>query len=161
MKTNVTTYVLLAGVVLIWFYAFKRIKGNVLNEKVQIIKPIEKVNSFSPVVRDTFKLLANYKDPFGETDILTKELDKKPTRPTNKIKPAIRISQFEWPSVQYYGMVRKTQSSNPLAIITVDEFQLMGRKGEELFDGIFLSKIYRDSVLLTYKKRRKYFKRNP
>tara|TARA_R110002072_G_scaffold303135_1_gene495211 strand:- start:11613 stop:12110 length:498 start_codon:yes stop_codon:yes gene_type:complete len=165
MKGKKWTYFLLILVAVIWYRAFFLIKGNLLNEDIQIVSPNVADKTFSPVVRDTFLLLANYKDPFGESKSGKRSLLNTTFNNNNNKRPPIKsnikpVSVFKWPSVKYYGMVKKTASKKALAIVTIDGIQLMGRSGQELFDGFFLKEILRDSVLISNKNRRKYFLRN-
>lgn len=62
-----------------------------------------------------------------------------------------------WPKIKYYGIVKKTESSKPLAIINVDGVQLMLRKGEEIFGDIKLTFISRDSIIVLNKNEKKMF----
>ena len=163
MKNKSFTYIMILVATVVWFVAFKRIKGNLFPETVSIAPPIQPHLSFKSITRDTFDLNADYRDPFGETkkksifDETNNTSNFNYTPPPIEVKPS--VIEFVWPSIQYLGMVKKTQSSNPLAIITIDGIQLMGRQGEELFNQMYLTAIKRDSVQISYRNKKKYFKR--
>ncbi|MCF8414633.1 MAG: hypothetical protein K9G40_00210 [Crocinitomicaceae bacterium] len=160
MKNKGLIYVLLIVVAVIWYNVFYRVVSNLNENETTLLES----NAIKPTVktidRDTFKINANYRDPFGGTSVvLNNDL-------YNESIPEIRLSvpkqkqRIQWPIVEYKGLVRKTDSPNPLAIIYIDGIQLHMRKGESVFDGILLKNIGRDSVVITYKKEKRVFWRD-
>jgi hypothetical protein len=161
MKNKALTYVLLLVVGLIWYQVFYRVSDNFFGEEVAVPSPNSPLQGDLSIERDTFALQANYRDPFIEERAVVAQVEAGPQRPPApqpvrpaKIKPA-------WPAMTYFGQVRKTESKNPLAILKVDGMQLMLRRGDEVFNDIFLKEIWRDSVQLTMKKEKKTIYRNP
>ncbi len=160
MKNKTLTYVLLAVVGIIWYQVFFRVKGSLFGEE-EAVPPTVNVASVVPnVERDTFKLNANYRDPFGETKVPIAIPVENARPPVVRNNPRPKRIETQWPPIQYFGMIRKTESRNPLAILKVDGIQLMLREGEEMFNEITLKRIERDSILVMYKREKKVFKRN-
>ena len=157
MKNKTFTYILLIVVAIVWYQVFFRVKGSLFGEDEVDIPAVNQPPMGAPVIRDTFSLLANYRDPFGETKRnLAEELNKlqeQPQPPKQKAPPP----SVYWPPIKYYGLVKKSESKTPLAIVSVDGIQLMVRKGEELFDGIMLNVIYRDSIQVKNKREKRTF----
>jgi hypothetical protein len=62
-----------------------------------------------------------------------------------------------WVKIRYYGLIKKTDSRDPLALLNIDNEQFFLRKGDDVFDGYQVQAIYRDSVLISYGKKSRYF----
>lgn len=160
MKNKGLIYVLLIGVAAIWYNVFFRVVSNFTTEESAIVAPNKSNSVYKSIDRDTFALLANYRDPFGGSTIAVNQMltDPQPTAPTKAIvKTKVKES---WPTIEYKGLVRRSNSTNPLAIIYIDGIQLHMRKGETVFDGIALKIVHRDSVLILYKKEKRVFWRD-
>lgn len=160
MKNKALTYVLLLVVGLIWYQVFHRVSDNFFAENTEIPEPISANQGDFSMERDTFSLQANYRDPFVEERGVT-PIEQAPVRVTPPPQPRPVKVKPAWPPITYFGQVRKTESKNPLAILKVDGMQLMLRKGDEVFNDIFLKEIWRDSIQLTMKKEKKTIYRNP
>lgn len=161
MKNKALTYILLIVVGAIWYQVFFRVKGNLMGDEETVMASEQRQQKLPPLERDTVDLKLNYKDPFG----ITKKVKKNPLLadvqnpvPTQHVRHTPK-PQFIWPQITYYGQVRKTYSKKPLAILKIDNIQLMMRNGEEVFDGIILKTVSRDSIQVKYKGRIKTFYR--
>lgn len=154
MKNKTLTYALLLVVAGIWYQVFFRVKNNLFGDDglTNGTNGSQPTYQMPNITRDTFVLNANYRDPF--------ETPKERLNPTienqNNVPEPRNIvpvtPQFVWPQVQYFGQIRKTNSNNPLAIINIDDIQLTVREQEEIFNEIYVRKIWRDSILIQYKK---------
>lgn len=157
MKNKGLIIVLIIVVGAIWYNVFFRVVSNFTSDDTVVPTPNEVKSVFESVHRDTFTLNASYRDPFcgsSSTSSVMNTID--PTIPKSEKKIITKPIDF-WPIIQYKGMVRKTSSNSPLAIIYIDGIQLQMRKGEKVFDGILLKTITRDSVVVVYKKGRRVF----
>jgi hypothetical protein len=154
VKNKALTYGLLIVVALVWYQVFFRVKGNFFGEEEEIVQPITAVNELPSLARDTVELNLNYSDPFGLTRRKPSNInfDGAITRPQS---PPRQKPQTIWPVIKYYGLVKKSNSTKPLAIVSVDGIQLMLRTGDEVFDGIYIVKIERDLIKIRYKKETK------
>ncbi len=160
MKNKALTYILLVVVGLIWYQVFYRVSENLFGEDTAVPDPMNTMSANFVIERDTFDLLANYRDPFVEDKkpvVLTGMEEPPPARVLTTSKPPKPKTQ--WPPITYFGIVKKTQSKEPLAILKVDGLQLMLRKGEEMFNDIVLKEVWRDSIQVAYKKEKKTFYR--
>lgn len=161
MKNKALTYVLLLVVGLIWYQVFHRVTDNLFPEDSIPPDPNSAMMANFSMERDTFAIQAEYRDPFVEEkkpSISLEELG--PPRPPVQAPPRAAKPKTQWPPIIYFGQVRRTSSKDPLAIIKVDGLQLMLRRGEEMFNDITLKEIWRDSVLVSYKKEKRVFYRN-
>lgn len=161
MKNKGLIYAMLIAVAAIWYNVFFRVVSNLSGDESAIVAPNETRASFASIDRDTFSLTANYRDPFGGTTTVVNNIPPvdapKNNTPPQVVKQKPKIS---WPIIEYKGLVRKTSSPNPLAIIYIDGIQLHMRKGESVFDGIVLKNVGRDSVVVTYMKEKRVFWRD-
>ena len=159
MKNKSVTYGLLIVVAIIWYQVFFRVSGSLFGEDEAIAPPVNQVSVVPMAERDTFDLQANYRDPFGETKkkaVVVGDDVAPPRQRTPKPLPP----QIVWPPIEYFGLVKKTHSKAPLAILKVDGIQLMLRRGEEMFNEIVLKEIGRDSIQIVYKREKRTFWRN-
>lgn len=157
MKNKTLTYGLLIVVGLIWYQVFYRVSGSLFGEEETLPPPLSQANFMSAVERDTFDLQANYRDPFGESEKVVVVSSENQPPPVVQNKPKPSPQKTIWPPIEYFGMVKRTESKAPLAILKVDGIQLMLRKGEEMFNEITLKEIGRDSIQVVYKRERKTY----
>ena len=161
MKNKALTYILLLVVGLIWYQVFHRVTDNLFAEDSLPSDPNSTMMANFSMERDTFVMLAEYRDPFVEDKKPSISLDESgPPRPPVQAPPRVAKLKTQWPPITYFGQVRRTGSKDPLAILKVDGLQLMLRRGEEIFGDIVLKEIWRDSVLVLYKKEKHTFYRN-
>lgn len=159
MKNKTLTYVLIAVVVGVWFQVFMRVKSNFNADELSVTQNSIVPAKFASIERDTFTLLANYRDPFGGAAVLNStsiEVEKPQSYPE---PPRIK-KETVWPKIKYYGLVRKTESNNPLGIINIDGMLLHLRKGESIFDDVKILAVGRDSILVKYANSKKTFWRD-
>lgn len=158
MKNKGLIYVLLLVVGVIWYNVFFRVVSNFTSDDAAVPPPNEVKTVFQSMHRDNFTLNANYRDPFGgspkNTAVVINPAEQTTPKPEKKIVKKVEES---WPLIQYKGLVKKSTSNDPLAIIYIDGIQLYMRKGERVFDGILVKSVHRDSVVVVYKKGRKVF----
>lgn len=162
MKNKGLIYGLILVVAAIWYNVFFRVVSNLSSDDTGIVTPHETRATFSSIDRDTFSLQANYRDPFdGSTvTVRTTHLDA-PIQISAPPAKQVKVKEIDpWPNIKYKGLLRKTTSSNPLAIIYIDNIQMYMRKGDVAFDGITLKTVHRDSVVVWYMKEKRVFWRD-
>lgn len=159
MKNKTLTYVLIAVVVGVWYQVFVRVKSNFNSDETSVIQTSSLPTQFVSIERDTFSLEANYRDPFGSAAILSSTL-MEVEKPQSYPEPPRIKKEIVWPKIKYFGLVRKTDSNNPLGIINIDGMLLHLRKGESIFDDIKILAVGRDSILVKYANSKKTFWRD-
>lgn len=160
MKNKKWTYILLGVVAIIWFQVFVRVKSNFTNDTSEIIQNQSGLTNFRIIERDTFRLVADYRDPFGSASQIS--INSFENASIDNIHQSIepRKVDVSWPKIRYYGLVRKTDSNNPLGIINIDGMLLHLRKGETIFDDIKIISVGRDSIKVKYHNKTKTFWRD-
>lgn len=161
MKNKTFTYILLIVVAIIWYQVFFRVKDSFYGaETIAKNENVQPISRFTQLSRDTFELKANYRDPFGSTKVTSfQQRTSSSTANSNQISSRPK-NIIRWPSIQYFGMVKKSTSSAPLGILNIDGIKLTGRNGDLLFDDIQIRKITRDSIQIRYKNTNRYFLRD-
>ena len=159
MKNKGVTYAMLIVVALIWYNVFFRVKSNLFGEEEVFVPARTSVPTIASFTRDTFKLKANYRDPF--TGVATPVAVSLPVaeNPFPAAPAPKPVYREPWPQITYYGQVKKTDSKIPLAILRVDGMQFYLRSGESVFDNYIVRRIYRDSIEIVHGKLRKFVKR--
>ena len=164
MKNKRFTYVLIAGVGFIYFKLFVRISSNITDDS-GIPAPISdklQVEHIQP--KKDFRLRANYPDPFLKNSgmstnpqpaspAVTENIPTPP--PPKKEKPVVY-----WPAIKYFGIVQRTSSKKPRALISVDGIMYKIYQNEELFDGLMVKSIQRESIVVAFQKETKTIQLN-
>lgn len=163
MKNKGLTYGLIVVVGIIWYQVFVRVKSNfeaeatapALAENTLNKRPVQKPKSF--------RLQANYRDPFTgkmtlSDPVATPVPDPNalpPGPPPPKPEPVI----IQWPAIRYYGLVRKTTAKDPRTLLSIDGNFYKVKQGEQLLDNILILKVTRDYVQIRYKKEVRTFEK--
>ncbi|WP_299535754.1 hypothetical protein [Ulvibacterium sp.] len=125
MKKNQKTYVLLTVVLAIWgILGFKVIK-TVNPDSDPTVRPIAS-EKFKPIQfqeRDTFSILANYRDPFLGT--LPKSLTPKKPKRTFQKKDTLPKRD-----ILYTGFIAESSSGQEIFFLTIDGHQQLMAKNE-------------------------------
>lgn len=161
MKSKPLTYLLIVSVAAVWGIIFYRIFSAQGDEEISLT-PLTKYNKVNEslddyVMKDTFILSLNYRDPFL-TDVpdvniktanITSEAQKSSVNELSH-KPAIN-----WNIIKYTGFISNPLKKSPVAIVQVNGTEHMMKEGESM-DGVKLIRILRDSVKVTYQNKTKF-----
>lgn len=158
MKNKRFTYVLLLVVGFIYFKLFVRISSNISDESSLPVTQVDELKLENIRTKKSFHLKANYADPFLKagrisvkpTGSLNNGNEPLPEPPKKKEKPIVY-----WPAIKYYGIVQKTSSKKPRALISIDGTMYKIYVGEEIIDGIIIKSINRERMLVSYQKESK------
>lgn len=154
MKNKRFTYVLLAVVGFIYFKLFVRISSNISEETSVPVNQVDEMQIRDIQSKKDFQLKANYPDPFlkgGGIPVKTTAAlaanDLPPAPPPKKEKPVVY-----WPAIKYYGIVQKSNSKKPRALLSIDGVMYKIYPNDELFDGLTIKSIKRESIVVYYQK---------
>lgn len=163
MKNKRFTYVLLVVVAFIYFKLFVRISSNISEESNLPVAQIDEMQLENIRSKKNFHLKANYPDPFlkgagipQKSNAVPSNENIAPPPPSKKEKPVVY-----WPSIKYYGIVQKSSSKKPRALISVDGIMYKIYPNEEIFDGLMVKSIKRESILVYFQKENKMIPLNP
>lgn len=129
MSKNAKTYVLLGLVLIIWgIIGYKVVKTLSPDEEPLLVSEPVSFEAKPLVKKDTFTLLANYRDPFLGT------LPKSERKPSKK---QVAKQPVQKRNIVYSGLVSQSGSGNSLFFVTIDGQQhLMSKKEDK--DGVQL-----------------------
>jgi hypothetical protein len=157
MKNKGFTYLLIIVVTIVWYNVFFRIKSNLMGEETIIQPTISTLVGLSSHVRDTFVLNANYRDPF-ESLPTQKDENLNSTASSFSVYNAPRTTPvYQWPKINYYGIIKQKDSKKSLCIIYFDDVLLNLRQGDSFFDDNFIKAVYKDSIVIQHKSSMKTF----
>lgn len=163
MKNKRFTYILLAAVAFIYFKLFVRISSNISGESNLPVAQVNEMQIENIRSKKSFNLKANYPDPFlknsGMVQKTAATID--PNAPPPIPKPKKEKPVVYWPSIKYYGIVQKSSSKKPRALISVDGTMYKIYPNEEIFDGLMVKSIKRENIMVYYQKENKIIPLNP
>jgi hypothetical protein len=166
MKNKKMTYILLAGVVVVWGLIFLRIYSSLFSDSKEI-------SSSKPVIRgkqdyfkkDTFVLVAKYRDPFlggihnpSNSIGLKAAVNKIKSKPV-VLKPKEPEIQIDWTVINYVGLIKNTGSNKHVSLMNIKGKEYLMEEGV-VEDGVKLVKNCKDSVKVVFCGKEKFIKRN-
>lgn len=166
MKNKRFTYVLLVVVGFIYFKLFVRISSNISEDTGIPAGNSDQLQIASIKPKQSFKLKANYADPFLKKSGLTttpKTPDGSINNPASALPPPLPKKEkpvVYWPAIKYFGIVQRSSSKKPRALISVDGVMYKIYPNEELFDGLIVKQINREHIQVVYKKETQVFNLN-
>jgi hypothetical protein len=163
LKNKGLTYGLLIVVGIVWYQVFMRVKSNFEADDTLPVNTTAAVMKRKIVKPDSFRLQANYRDPFSGK-LATAETA--PATDPNQVPIATTVKPpkpepivVPWPTIKYYGLVRKTTSNDPRTLIAIDGYMYKVKQGEQVLDNIFILKVTRDYVQVRYRKEVRTFEK--
>lgn len=162
MKNKAFTYILVAVVGVVWYQVFLRVKSNFASETTFPERPLNEQLKRKIVKPADFHLMANYRDPFTGR-LASAESTPAPADPGTAVSaPPVPRPQSQpvinpWPSIRYFGLVRKTTAADPRTLLSIDGAYYKVRQGDLVLDDIQILKVTRDFVQIRYRKEVKTF----
>ena len=159
MKNKRFTYILLVVVGFIYFKLFVRISSNISEETDLPVAQIDQMQLEDIRAKKSFRLKANYADPFLKNSRIVQKLTSA-VDPNAPPKPKKEKPVVYWPTIKYYGIVQKNSSKKPRALISIDGTMYKIYPNEEIFDGIVIKAIKRESMVVSFQKETKIIQLN-
>lgn len=154
MKNKRFTYVLLVVVGFIYFKLFVRISDNISEDSTIPVAQGDEMKIEDIRSKKSFQLKANYPDPFLKSARIAQKntagLDPNALPPEPKPKKEKPV--VYWPIIKYYGLVQKTSSKKPRALLSVDGVIYKIYPNDEIFEGFLIKTIKRESITISYQK---------
>jgi hypothetical protein len=161
MKNKNVTYMLVIAVVVLWGVIIYRIAAAYSEDDYPpLTAPAARkmTRGDFAVKPDTARLLLNYRDPFG---LMRKTDTVKPHNTAKSMAAAAHPApaSIDWSFVKYAGFIANPGSKKIISLLTVNGVNVMLAEGEQAA-GIKLIRNKRDSVMIGYKNKFKFIKRN-
>jgi hypothetical protein len=169
MKKKVNGILLLLVLCLWGAVGYKTIK-NYFNSNNTVNK-IENNRSIETkqIRKDTFQLEKIVRDPFlnkqaaEPKSIVASNYNWKPKNIPKKSLPSVSAEPLDvtinWPQISYYGFIKSKNKSEEMILVKIDT-QLHKLRKNSSINGVFIHKVYRDSIEVNFNKQRKVIKIN-
>lgn len=146
----------------IYFKLFVRISSNISEESAIPVAQIDEMKIEDIGSKKDFHLRANYPDPFLKSLRIVQKTASNldPNMLPPEPKPKKEKPVVYWPNIKYYGLVQKSNSNKPRALISVDGVMYKIHSNEEIFDGFLIKSIKRENVSVSFQKEIKTFQLN-
>ncbi len=160
MKSNKSTYILIAIAVVVWsLIIFRVIHFTNSEENVITKKPNRNVDSQTDDRAFEYKLILEYEDPFLKqltsnriTDNRAKVAIEKKTIKRKEIVAALKEDGIKKPEISYMGMMQnKAKRKSIVALVIIDKNNHIMEEGSKIKD-ILLSKVWKDSIQINWNK---------
>ena len=150
------TYFLIAGVVAIWGIVFYRIFTSVAqDEGTQVISFKKTAAVAAHELKDTFRLIASYRDPFLGT--MASAVGEPIKAKASVARPKTAEIQIDWSFIAYNGSVYNKQAKKSIALLTIKGQDVMMSEKETVGD-VTLAKNFGDSIQVIYQKKKNMVK---
>lgn len=156
-RLNIVLLVLMA---IIWGLVGRRLFLNANATASDVVTAqVQPTATYKTIAKDTFKLEHLERDPFlgvvrNYTIASTKSSKKSNQTAPNKKEKAV----IKWPTVNYYGLVKKASSKQPLALLKINNITHYA-KAKDVIEEVTVLKVTRDSIALQFEKEKKYIKK--
>jgi len=142
--------ILIIVVALIWVAAIYRIfsfsNNDGIDREIQI--PTEKESTEGYMFQDTFKLYADYRNPFHTTYYASNTTSPQRSKLKKVVQPKID-KPIKWPSVIYNGRVKSQDTKKEVALVQINNQEYMMQIGEIISD-VTLLKLTNDFIEVSY-----------
>jgi hypothetical protein len=146
----------------IYFKLFVRISSNISEESDLPVAQMDQMKIEDIQSKNSFQLNANYPDPFLKSERIVQKpstgLDPNALPPAPKPKKEKPV--VYWPVIKYYGIVQKSSSKKPRALISIDGTMYKVYSNEEIFDGIVVKSVKRESIEFSFQKETRIIRLN-
>ncbi|MCB2196751.1 MAG: hypothetical protein KQH79_12890 [Bacteroidetes bacterium] len=162
MKNNKKiTYILFPLVIIIWGLVIYRIffEGKVTPENLDVkVKPV--INKVEKESKRTYRLIANYRDPFLSNlnrTVANPEIDNQETennRTTNLRRRRTTVSRVRWPQITYGGFIEDNEKQEITILLNIQDRDYLVKEGDTI-EQVFIKSFYKDSLVLVYNEEEK------
>lgn len=161
------TYILIPVVILIWgLVIYKIFSYTDGSSDVNTIPVFTRQKETVKLEKDTFSIIAKYKDPFlGKNFSIYEEdySDDNETQ-TEKVKvPEIKKEEpkinIKWPSIIYGGIIYNAKTKKSVGLVKINNRDYLGNKGNML-EEVEIIEMYNDSIKVKYSEQTKTIIKN-
>jgi hypothetical protein len=152
MKKKKIIYLMLPVVILVWGFVFYQLYSYFFSKpKIANQETIYQINE-DEIKRDTFSIVANYRDPFlGTKASINNEAIKTNNYTSNKTVTGSKVTTELWPSIEYHGMIKNNNSNKRVGIIKIDGKEFLVKEGDEKYD-VKIIQIDKEEIKVRFQK---------
>lgn len=166
MNKKVLSIILGIVVLFIWVKVFSKIFDQFGDDEYTSVEAstMDAIDLSKYIKRDTIPTLKlNYRDPFLGKTYQPRKVNNQPKNDNINRAPS-RVNQInkekvvkKWPQITYHGFVKVIGSKQGTVLLKVGGRMHKIREGEVINDELVISKVYRDSIKVTWNKEAKTF----
>lgn len=144
-------------IILVWGFVFYQLFSYFFSSPTYATEKVETKIDIDEIKKDTFSIVANYRDPFlGKkireskpivTNYTSRSNTKKRTKPT-------QVTNQAWPVIHYKGMIKNNNSKKRVGIVDMEGKERLVKEGDVLNEVKFLS-IGKTQVKVSFNKEQK------
>lgn len=168
MKSKNLKIILIVSTIAIWGIISFKIISFLKKPTVPVISEYQQEKKSKELYKkETFEIVANYRDPFLTEKINTKNVSnnnienkqsKNSKKPTTGNKRNELKKEIIWPSIKYKGQIFNKNTQKQTGMITINNKKFLVMK-EIVYEEIYVDNIYQDSIRLIYQNEVKTFKK--
>ena len=164
MKNKKLIYILLPLVIIVWGLIVYRIffEGKTKPENISsVAKPLIKESSKKE--KSTYKLIANYRDPFlsnikQNVVSLEDKKEEKNVTSSNLRRRRTTVSRTRWPEILYGGFIESDKDKKITILLSIKNRDYLAQQGDTV-EHIFIKTFYADSLVVAYNDEEKTLKK--
>lgn len=145
-------------IILVWGFVFYQLFSYFFSSPTYATEKIETKIDIDEIKKDTFSVVANYRDPFlgkkASVSISTTPYNANRSNPKKRIKALKNPIVQNWPVIQYKGMIKNNNSEKRVGIVNMAGKEQLVKEGDVLNDVKFLS-ISKTQVKVSFNKEQK------
>ena len=156
MKKKKTLYMMLPLVLLVWGFVFYQLFGSFFGTPNYAKEEIKQEVNIDEIKKDTFLIVADYRDPFLGKKIRTKKTisSSQGTKPKGNNRAKMPKAEKPWPSISFKGMIKNNNSDRRVGILNVNgkEFLI---KEKDIVNDVTIVSIAKSTVEVRFQKESK------
>lgn len=144
-------------VFLVWGIVFYQLYLYFFSTPTYVTEKAEVVVNVDEIKKDTFSIVANYRDPFlGENIRLTqpKTTNNQSSQPKVQKNIAQKPLDNPWPTIEYKGMIKNNNSEKRVGIVGLNNKEYLVKEGEVL-NGVKFMVISKELIQVSFQKEQK------
>jgi hypothetical protein len=144
-------------VFLVWGIVFYQLYLYFFSTSTYVTEKAEVVVNVDEIKKDTFSIVANYRDPFlGENIRLTqsKTTNNQSSQPKVQKNIAPKPIDTPWPTIEYKGMIKNNNSEKRVGIVGLNNKEYLVKEGEVL-NGVKFMVISKELIQVSFQKEQK------
>lgn len=144
-------------VFLVWGIVFYQLYLYFFSTPTYVTEKTEVIVNVDEIKKDTFSIVANYRDPFlGENIRLTqpKTTNNQSSQPKVQKNIAPKPLDNPWPTIEYKGMIKNNNSEKRVGIVGLNNKEYLVKEGEVL-NGVKFMVISKELIQVSFQKEQK------
>lgn len=144
-------------VFLVWGIVFYQLYLYFFSTPTYVTEKTEVIVNVDEIKKDTFSIVANYRDPFlGENIRLTQPKTTNNQSSQQKVQKNIAQKPLDnpWPTIEYKGMIKNNNSEKRVGIVGLNNKEYLVKEGEVL-NGVKFMVISKELIQVSFQKEQK------